>query len=195
MKRTLIYVSFSSLFLFSCGMGKNATNRTPKPAGETLLESYCNSDEYLSNNDYFRSTGIGESMDQMTANKKARSNAQSELAKTIKSTMQIVGDNYVKSSEVNNKEELTETFQEMSRTIVDQELVGAIKICEKYTKTAEGNYKCYMAIELSGSDILSKYNEKLSKDDQIKADYNYETFKETFNEEMKKLEEKEKQKK
>lgn len=195
MKRTLIYVSFSSLFLFSCGMGKNATNRTPKPAGETLLESYCSSDEYLSNNDYFRSTGIGESMDQMTANKKARSNAQSELAKTIKSTMQIVGDNYVKSSEVNNKEELTETFQEMSRTIVDQELVGAIKICEKYTKTAEGNYKCYMAIELSGSDILSKYNEKLSKDDQIKADYNYESFKETFDEEMKKLEEKEKQKK
>ncbi|MBI3235742.1 MAG: hypothetical protein HYZ42_17185 [Bacteroidetes bacterium] len=134
-------------------------------------------------------------MDQMTANKKARSNAQSELAKTIKSTMQIVGDNYVKSSEVNNKEELTETFQEMSRTIVDQELIGAVKICEKYTRTAEGNYKCYMAIELSGSDILSKYNEKLSKDDQIKADYNYETFKETFNEEMKKLEEKEKEKK
>lgn len=192
MKRTLIYVSFSSLFLLSCGMGKNAT---PKPAGETLLETYCSSDEYLSNNDYFRATGIGESMDQMTANKKARSNAQSELAKTIKSTMQIVGDNYVKSSEVNNKEELTETFQEMARTIVDQELVGAIKICEKYTKTAEGNYKCYMAIELSGSDILAKYNERLSKDDQIKADYNYETFKETFDKEMEKLKEKEEQKK
>lgn len=192
MKRTLIYLSFSALFLSSCGMGKNAADSKSKPAGETLLESYCSSDEYLSNNDYFRATGIGESMDQMTANKKARSNAQSELAKTIKSMMQIVGDNYVKSSEVNNKEELTETFQEMSRTIVDQELVGAVKICEKYTKTAEGNYKCYMAIELSGSDILSKYNEKLSKDDQIKADYNYETFKETFEKEMEKLEEEQK---
>ena len=190
MKRTFIYISFSALFLLSCNMSKNSAN--PKPAGETLIESYCSGDEYLNSKDYFRSTGIGESMDQMTANKKARSNAQSELAKTIKSIMQIVGDNYVKSSEVNNKEELTETFQEMSRTIVDQELIGAVKICEKYTKTAEGNYKCYMALELSGSDILSKYNEKLSSDDQIKADYNYETFKETFDEEMKKLEEEQK---
>ena len=101
--------------------------------------------------------------------------------------MKIVGDNFVKSSEFNNKEEVTETFNEMSRTVVDQQLTGAIKICEKYTMTPKGTYKCYLALELSGEKIVTKYNEQLSKNEQIKADYNYEKFKETFEKEMEKL--------
>lgn len=170
------------------------TSKTSKAnsQGETILEIHCSGDEYLNNKEYFRATGIGESMDQMTARKKARSNAQAELAKTLSSTMKIVGDNYVKSSEVNNKEELTETFEELARTVVNQELEGARKICEKFTKTQDGNYKCYMAIELSGKEMLDKYNNKLSNDAHLKADYNYENFKKTFDEEMKKLEDKNK---
>ena len=85
----------------------------------------------------------------MTAKKKARSNAQAELAKTISSTMKIVGDNYVNSTEFNNKEEVTETFNEMSRTVVNETLNGVVTICEKMTKTPDGKYKCYMALELA----------------------------------------------
>ena len=44
-----------------------------------------------------------------------------------------------------------------------------------------------MALELSGEKIITKYNEKLSKNEQIKADYNYEKFKETFEKEMERL--------
>ena len=102
--------------------------------------------------------------------------------------MKIVGDNYVKSSEFNNKEEVTETFQEMARTVVDQTLQGLRVICEKQTKTVEGKYKTYIAIELSAEDLVSEYNERLTKDEQLKADYNYEKFKETFEAEMEKLE-------
>ena len=79
----------------------------------------------------------------MTAKKKARSNAQAELAKTISSTMKIVGDNYVNSTEFNNKEEVTETFNETSRTVVDETLNGVVTICEKMTKTSDGKFKCY----------------------------------------------------
>ena len=185
---SLLSLMSMSLLIASCSLFKSGDK--PKKNGETLIETHCNGPEHMSNKDYFRATGIGESMDQMTAMKKARSNAQGELAKTINSTMKIVGDNYVKSSEVNNKEELTETFEEMTRLVVSQELEGALKICEKYTKTENGNYKCYVAIELSGKEILEKYNARLAKEDQIKADYNYENFKKTFEEEMKKREEK-----
>ncbi|HLP12658.1 MAG TPA: hypothetical protein VK177_12050 [Flavobacteriales bacterium] len=180
-KKLVIAVGFVvSVTLISCTGAKNVVK------DETLIETYCSGDEQLSNKDYFRSNGIGESMDQMTARQKARSNAQNEMAKSIKSTMKVVGDNYVNSTEVNNKEEVTETFNEMTRTIVDQELNGAVKICEKFTKTKEGNYKCYLALELSAANLLKKYNESLSSDDKIKADYNYETFKKTFEEEMNK---------
>lgn len=186
--KTLSLFTVASLFV-ACGSLKNSKGSSE---GEKLLEVYCSGDDFLSNKEFFRSTGIGESMDQMAANKKARSNAQGELAKTLNSTMKIVTDNYVKSTEINNKEELSEKFEELSRTVVNQQLEGARKICEKYTKTKEGNYKCYMALELSGKEMLAKYNEKISSDATLKADYDYEKFKKTFDEEMLKLEQKNK---
>lgn len=187
--KTLSLITIASIFA-GCGLFNQSSNGSSKGSseGETLLEMYCNGDEFLNNKEYFRATGIGESMDQMTANKKARANAQAELAKTLNSTMKIVTDNYVKSSEVNNQEELTERFEELSRTVVNQQLEGARKICEKYTKTKEGNYKCYMALELSGKDMLAKYNEQIIADPTTKVDYDYDKFKKTFDEEMLKLE-------
>ncbi len=174
-------------FGFTACKKNKGTTETPKPSGETLINEYCTGSDFFSDKKTFRATATGESMDRETAKKKARSNANAELAKTIKTTMQIVGDNYVNSTEFNNKEEVTETFNEMARTVIDQELVGAIKICDKLTQKADGNYISYIAIELSGGDIVSKYHENLSKDERIKAEYNYETFKETFEAEMEKL--------
>lgn len=175
----------ASLAIVSC-KSKQEVGSTPKEQGEVLLEQYCSGDDYFSDKKTFRASAIGESLDQMTAKKKARSNAQSELAKTISTTMKVVGDNYVNATEFNNKEEVTETFEEMARTVVNEELRGAIKICEKFTRTAEGKYKCYLAIELSAAKLVGKYHERLSKDERIKADYNYERFKQTFEKEMEK---------
>jgi len=41
-----------------------------------------------------------------------------------------------------------------------------------------------LAIELSGSKIAESYNNSLSQNEKLKADYNYEKFKETFEQEM-----------
>jgi hypothetical protein len=174
-------------FMASACNKKKATVETPKPSGEVLINEYCTGDQYQSTKEAFRATATGESMDRETAKKKARSNAQSELAKTISSTMKIVGDNYVNSTEFNNKEEVTETFQEMARTVVDQELRGAIEICEKLTQRENGTFVSYVAIELSGSKIADAYNSGLSQNEKLKADYNYEKFKDTFEKEMEKM--------
>ena len=176
----------SSLLVVGC-KSKEEVGVSPKEQGEVLLEQYCSGKDFFSDKKTFRASAIGESIDQMTSKKKARSNAQSELAKTINSTMQIVGDNYVSSTEFNNKEEVTESFNEMARTIVNEELRGAIKICEKFTQTTEGKYKCYMAIELSADKLVAKYHERLSKDEKVKAQYNYEQFKKTFEEAMEQI--------
>jgi len=170
--------------LISCNSNKGLSI---EDQGEVLIEQYCSGDKYFSDKNTFRGNAIGESLDQMTAKKKARSNTQAEIAKTISSTMKIVGDNYVSSSEFNNKEEVTETFNEMSRTIVDEQLKGVVTICEKMTKTAQGNYKCYMAMEIAAEKLASKYHERLSKDEKLRADYNYEKFKETFEKEMERM--------
>jgi hypothetical protein len=57
-------------------------------------------------------------------------------------------------------------------------------------QTKEGTYKTYIAIELSADELVSKYNERLSKDEKLKIDYDYEKFKETFNKEMDKMSQK-----
>lgn len=182
-----ILVAVVTIFGTACKK-KKKTVETPKPVGEVLINEYCTGDQYMSTKEAFRATATGESMDRETAKKKARSNANAEMAKTINTTMKIVGDNYVNSTEFNNKEEVTETFQEMARTVVDQELRGAIEICEKLTQRADGTFVSYVALELSGQKIADAYNAGLSQNEKLKADYNYEKFKDTFNKEMEKLE-------
>ena len=184
-------VAVVALMATSCKKNKKVVE-TPKPTGEVLINEYCTGEQYQSNKDAFRATATGESMDRETAKKKARSNAMSEMGKTISATMKIVGDNYVNSTEVNNKEEVTETFNEMARTVVDQELRGCIEICEKLTQRPDGTYVSYVALELSGNTIADAYQSGLSKNDKIKADYNYEKFKETFEKEMTKMAEEQK---
>ncbi len=170
----------------SCKKNKDEV-KTPDPKGEVIINEYCSGSEYKSTKEAFRSTATGESMDRETAKKKARSNSMSEMAKTINATMKIVGDNYVNSTEVNNKEEVTESFNEMARTVVAQELRGCMEICEKLTQRPDGTYVSYVALELSGNSIADAYQNGLSKNDKLKADYNYEKFKETFDKEMEKL--------
>lgn len=182
----MMMVAFVTLFATACGKKKKAAEAA-KPVGEVLINEYCSGDKYMSDKETFRATATGESMDRETAKKKARSNANAEMAKTISSTMKIVGDNYTNSTEFNNKEELTETFQEMARTLVDQELRGVVEICEKLTQRPDGIFVSYVALELSGSKIADAYNKGLSSNDKLKADYNYEKFKETFEKEMEKF--------
>ena len=111
-----------------------------------------------------------------------------DLASAINTQLKGVIDNYVNSREMNNKEEVAERFEGLTREVLDQKLSGTKTICEKVMKVnATGNYKTYVAIELSAQDLLAAYNERLSSDERLRIDYDYEKFKETFEAEMNKL--------
>ncbi|MBX2962250.1 MAG: LPP20 family lipoprotein [Cyclobacteriaceae bacterium] len=182
-------LSYSSLILFALAgavmIGCKGKEKLPK--GETEINIPCSGSDYFTNNKFFRANSLGESMDLVASKKKAMDNARAELAASIQSTVKTVTDNYLVSREFNNKEELEERFEQLNRTIVNQTLSGIKTICEKQVKTDKGNFKTYVAIELSASDIVSKYNESLSKEERLKIDYDYEKFKETFDKEMEKM--------
>jgi len=158
-----------------------------KDQGETLIEVYCSGPEFQSNNEYFRANQVGESVDQATAKKKAMSNARADLASAIQTRVKAVIDNYVNSRELNNVEEAEERFESLSREVIDQELTGVKTLCEKTTKTSTGNYKTYIALELAGDELMNAMNARLSQDDKLKIDYDYEQFKKTFDAEMEKM--------
>jgi hypothetical protein len=194
--KTRTYISINTIALLvvalvlttGCGKKKKLVEAKKPPTGETVLKEYCAGPEYMSDKKNFRASGLGESMDQAVAKKKALSNARAELAQMLETTLTGVVDNYANSRELNNVEEATERFETLTREVINQQLTGVKTICtQPVTVNATGNYKYYVAIELSGADIVGDYNERLSKDDMLKVDYDYEKFKAVFEEEMDKL--------
>lgn len=180
-KLSFILVAVAALIIAGC------KSKEKLPTGEQEVIVPCSGPDYFTNNKYFRANSIGESQDQVTSKKKALTNARNELAQSIQTTVKTVTDNYVNSREMNNKEQVEERFESLNREVVDQTITGVRTLCEKLVKTEQGTYKTYVAIELSADELVSKYNERLSKDEMLKIDYDYEKFKETFEKEMAKM--------
>lgn len=155
---------------------------------EEVMIIPCSGSEYFTDGETFRANAFGESIDLNTAKNKALSNARSQLATDIQSVIKLVGDNYVVSREVNNREEVLERFEQNARTVVNQTLVGVRQICEVSTRTKNSDsqqvFRYYVAIELSTEQLTQKYYNALSTEEGLLVDYNYEQFKKTFEEEM-----------
>jgi hypothetical protein len=186
MKRAMNFsvtlVMFAAVVIGGCSSKKTVT----PPDGEKEVIIPCSGPDFFTTSKVFKANSIGESMDQVTSKKKALTNARNELAQSIQTTVKTVTDNYTNSRSMNRKEELEQKFESLNREVVEQSLSGIRTICEKLVQTKDGNYKTYIAIELSADDLVKQYNERLSQDERLKIDYDYEKFKETFNQEMEK---------
>lgn len=180
----LIILALPLSILPGCKSSKKAATKIPD---EQEVVRYCYGPEYQSTKDHFRASATGESMDQMMSEKKALTEARAKMAAQIETLIKTVTDNYGKSGEMNKKEELMKRYETLTREVVNQKISGTIEVCNKQTKTKDGNYKTYLTLELGGSEVLGALNNRLSNDEMIKIDYNYEKFKKTFEEEMNKM--------
>jgi hypothetical protein len=167
--------------------GCKGSKKNPTPDGEKEVIVPCSGPDYFTNNKVFRANSIGASMDQVTSQKIALTNARNQLAQSIQTTVKTVTDNYTNSTSVDKKEALEQKFESLNREVVDQTLQGIRTICEKLVQTKDGSYKTYIAIELSADDLVNQYNSRLSADDKLKVDYDYTKFKDTFDKEMDKM--------
>ena len=176
-----VTLAFCTLLLTSCNGSKTMT---PKQAGEIEILEYCSSQDFRSDKDFFRVSASGKSASREHAKGKARVNAEANLGRTILADVELVVDNYLGATEANGNEETTAVFNQMARTTVNQMLSGAVDACNRLTQDPSGDYVSYIALELSGSELVSKYAERLSEDERTRAEFNYERFKETFEAEM-----------
>jgi len=188
-KLTTIILFVVTIILSSCGSSKKMP-KAENPSGETHLKIYCSGPEYRSDDNYFRANNEGESLDAVTSKKKALLNARADLAAQIRSIITGMEDNYKNSMELNNVEQIEEKFQSFTRQMLDEELKGTKTICEERTKTSEGKYKTYIAIELAGDEIFNAMNQRLSKDAKTKIDYDYEKFRGSYEKALKDYREK-----
>jgi len=181
MKKTRLVFALMLLFVVSIFMSAcKSEKKIAKENKEKLVNVFCTGPKYETDNKSFRANSVGESLDQALSEKIALNNARTQLASEIKVTVQSALDNYAKQQVHNKGIDLEKNFQSLSREIVNQELIGTRTICKKVTKTRKGHYKTYIAIELTSDKVLKSLNERLSKDEKLKIDYDYEKFKKEF---------------
>ena len=102
------------------------------------IEQYCSVEKYPTTKDYFRASATGESQKMEYAKKIARANARTELATSIRSTLQALTENYSKQDEVNLTMETMGAFQELARVAVDEVLIGSVICCEEVVLKPSG---------------------------------------------------------
>lgn len=181
MKKMYFVLSVSAM-LVACGGQKQMVQ---KSQGDVEVIVPCSGPEYLPDGEHFRASAMGLSNSQEIASQKAMTAARAKLAAAIQLRVKTVTDNYISSYEAGQQEEAKGRFQSLTREVVTQTLNGVKVICQKIMKSPEGQYKAYVAIELGGMDVVKALNNKVSNDDKLRIDFEYEKFKKVFDEEMK----------
>lgn len=180
----LLVALLATAFMIGC---KSSKKTAKAPKGEEKVTLYCSGKEYFSDDKFFRANDVGESTNQSMAKRKALSNARLQLAASIETTVKAVIDNYFNSYTSGKTIEDRERYEGLSREVINQRLAGVRTICEEFTRTPDGNYKCYVAIELSGEDLANSIAKRISEDEKLRIDFQYENFKKTFEQEMEKF--------
>ena len=109
-------------------------------------------------------------------------------ATQVSATVKSVIDNYTSEYINNETSEFNQRVQELARTVVNQLLVGTPVICEgTMPGSTEGNIICFACVELTGKSVMEAVASKISNDEKLRTDYEYEKFKKVFEEEMAKM--------
>ncbi len=180
----LLGLLFLVAAMTSCGSSKEAVTGLE---GDVEVIVPCSGPEFLTSAEYFRASAMGFSNSMEIASQKAMSSARAKLASAIEVAVKSVTDNYLSSYEENQKEEARGRFQSLSREVVSQKLTGVRVICQKTMRAPDGQYKCYVAIELAGNEISSAMQDRISDDSKLRTDFEYKKFEEIFNKEMEAL--------
>ncbi len=181
MKKTLIFCAIM-LIAVACGSKKDAAYK-----GTKAVDVPCAGKEYRSDKNHLRALGTGYSTSLQTARDKALVAARAELGTQVNATIKRVTDNFASSYEIGMDEEAKGKFLDMTRQVVAQELVGTIVICDETERTGDGKFRCYVVVEIGGTDLVNKIANSVKNDDKLRIDYEYEKFKEEFEKEMNKL--------
>lgn len=179
-----VFILCLSAILLACGGKKELSQNKDIEVIEP-----CSGPEYVSDSKHFRASAMGISNSQEIAKQKAMTSARSKLASSIQTKVKTVTDNYLSSYELNQAEEAKGRFQSITREISNQTLNEIKTICQKLMQGQDGKYKSYVTIEIGSDDIIKELNNKISNDDKLRIDYEYEKFKKVFEEEMKNISE------
>ncbi len=181
-KASLLVLSIAAVVAFtSCGGTKSAGGSKFKE-----IEIPC-ADKGRSDANFFRASSVGTSRDLATSKEKALMLTKQRLASLISSTLKSVSERYVNEMDAGGATEFNQTFENMTRDVVNQKLADIAIVCEKTGQKEDGSYETYMAIEVAKDVIYNGIDKGISRDKKLEVMYDREKFKEKFDEEMNKM--------
>ena len=122
------------------------------------------------------------------AKQAARNNARQELARIMKTKIESVIEDYSSTYIDGDAQDFKQSVKDLSRSVVDQNVTGAIPVKEWSEKMEKGTM-FYSCVELSSNNVLTEIKEKVSNDAKLRTDFEYEKFKQVFDKEMEKMNE------
>lgn len=187
--RKLILLAAGLLFAVAfagCSSGRKAKS-VPMTEGEVEVTIPLSGPEYRSDAGYWRATQMGESRDAAMAKKLAMQNTRQELAALVQAEVQAVIENYGQNAAIAGKNINEGLYQELTRTVVKQQLNGLEVVGEKLFKLANGDFRYHICLQMSKEALEEKVSEVLSNDERLRLEFDREQFKKIFNEEMEKF--------
>ena len=179
------------LFVITLGLAVVATGCKSKKAvyaNDNEVEITVPCAEYQSDAKALRATASAKSPDMNNAKQKAYDAARQELGTQISALIKRVADSYSSSYDTDQAADFRARFMNMSRTVVQQVLQGSHSICDKTTKIANKDgsqmFRHYTAMEVTQSELVQELSNKVSNEDKLRTDFEYEKFKQIFDEEM-----------
>lgn len=174
----LLGAALMVLVMASCGSEKAVTSNRPCPDCYATADVFKYVGEHVATGD--------RQMQQ--ARKMAANNARTELATMVNATVKRVVDNYTSEYIAGENSDFNQRVQDIARTVVNQLLVGTPITCEgTLPGSTPGNTICYACVELTGKSVLDGIANKISSDEKLRTDFEYEKFKKVLEEEMSKL--------
>ncbi len=163
--------------------------RAEKAAKFNKVEIPLSGAQYQSDKNYYRATQSGESINMPMAKKLALQNARQELASIIKADLSQVIENYTKSQTIGSDANYENQYQELAYTVVEQQLVGAVIKGEQMYKNGNGKIQYYICLELNKAEMKERVAEAISKDEQLKLEFDLNRFRSVYDEQMQKYKE------
>jgi hypothetical protein len=179
MKNDYVYFLLLITLLSACASGS---------LGRKVKEPFRGS-AYESNNRFLRATGKGESSQDNIALGKANSEAKSQLASQVNTTIKQVTDQYLGQSENERAADVADKFQSLAREVMNTDLADMRKIGqEKYYDKKSNVYTVFVAYEIK-KNAMFRFMKKQAKTDQKIDERQEEVIQKILDEELKKTEE------
>ena len=151
---------------------------------EVALNIPLSDPQYQTNDDFWRAVQSGTSTDFAMAQKIAEQNCRQNLAATVQAEIKSVVENYCRNITVGERNEVESMYEELTRTVVDQQLNGITQVGQEAFRQEDGKIRFHVCLQISKRDMEQKIIEKLTEEENMRLQFDKERFKKTFNEEL-----------